>query len=326
MKELIRLRPEVAMSSNEPRIISLIASSTEIVHALGLGRFMVGRSHECDYPDSIASLPICTGPKFRTDGSSYEIDQKVRALVQEGLSVYRVDADIIEGLAPSHIITQDQCEVCAVSLRDIQDAACELISSKPEIVSLKPDCLNDLWRDIEKVGASLNVEKSAIELIESLKERLADIQERAEAEASRRGKRVKVACIEWIDPLMAAGNWMPELVELAGGENLFGIAGKHSPYMGWGEIIEKDPDVIIVTPCGFDNDRTLQEMHLLKEKEGFSELSAVKHGRVVVADGNQYFNRPGPRLVESLEMMAEIFYPDKFDYGHKDKGWLTYEY
>ncbi|MBI1271268.1 ABC transporter substrate-binding protein [bacterium] len=314
------------MNSNEPRIISLIASSTEIVHALGLGRFMVGRSHECDYPESIASLPVCTGPKFRTDGSSYQIDQKVRALVQEGLSVYKVDADMIEALAPSHIITQDQCEVCAVSLRDIQDAACELISSKPEILSLKPDCLNDLWQDIEKIGASLNVERVAAELIETLKKRIEAIETsaRAEAEASQKRSRVKVACIEWIDPLMAAGNWMPELVELAGGENLFGVAGKHSPYMSWSEILEKDPDVIIVTPCGFDNDRTLQEMHLLKEKEGFGNLRAVKQGRVVVADGNQYFNRPGPRLVESLEMMAEIFYPHKFDYGHKGKGWLTY--
>lgn len=312
-------------SRPSPRIVSLIASSTEIVHALGLGEFMVGRSHECDYPDSINKLPVCTGPKFRTDGSSYEIDQKVRAIVQEGLSVYRVDADIIESLKPTHIITQDQCEVCAVSLKDVEDAACRLISSKPEIVSLKPDCLNDVWKDMRTVAASLGVEERAEAEIKKLKSRIDSIQKQAQEAAERRGKPVTVACIEWIDPLMAAGNWMPELVELASGTNLFGIAGKHSPYMSWEEIIEKDPDVIIVTPCGFDNKRTLEEMHLLEEKPGYSKLAAVKNKNIVVADGNQYFNRPGPRLIESLEMMAEIFYPQDFSFGHKNKGWLYYK-
>lgn len=309
------------MTKSTPRIISLIASSTEIVHALDLGKFMVGRSHECDYPDSIKKLPVCTGPKFRTDGSSYEIDQKVRALVQEGLSVYRVDADIIEELNPTHIITQDQCEVCAVSLKDIQDAACEMISSKPEIVSLKPDCLNDMWKDIDTVGIALSCREKAQEVVATLKARISEISDKAK---SLGYERPKVACIEWIDPLMAAGNWMPELVELANGENLFGIAGSHSPYMTWEEVLEKQPDVIIVTPCGFDNKRTLEEMHILKEKPGFATLPAVKNNRVIVADGNQYFNRPGPRLVESLEMMAEIFYPDDFNFNHEGSGWLVY--
>ncbi len=308
----------------QPRIVSLIASSTEIVHALGMGQYMVGRSHECDYPDSIHDLPVCTGPKFRTDGSSYEIDQKVRAIVQEGLSVYRVDADVIESLQPTHIITQDQCEVCAVSLKDVEDAACQLISSKPEIVSLKPDCLEDVWTDMRTVGRSLNVMEKAEDSISSLKKRIDAIQKRASNIAEGRAHRVTVACIEWIEPLMAAGNWMPELVELAGGENLFGIPGKHSPYMKWEEIIEKDPDVIIVTPCGFDNKRTLEEMHLLKKKDGYAHLKAVKNKKIVVADGNQYFNRPGPRLIESLEMMAEIFYPEEFSFGHENRGWLYY--
>ena len=312
------------MNNKEPRIISLIASSTEIVHALGLGQFMVGRSHECDFPVKVKDLPQCTGPKFRTDGTSYEIDQKVRALVQEGLSVYRVDADKIEELKPTHIITQDQCEVCAVSLKDIQEAACEMISSKPEIVSLKPDCLDDMWTDIKTVGSALKVEDKAASLIKDLKDRISEIKKKTESVSVNKTKP-KVACIEWIEPLMAAGNWMPELVELAHGENLFGVAGKHSPYMTFEEIVEKDPDVIIVTPCGFDNKRTLEEMHLLKEKPEWSSLTAVKNNRVVVADGNQYFNRPGPRLVESLEMMAEIFYPEEFNFGHEGEGWLKYD-
>ncbi len=307
-----------------PRIVSLIASSTEIVHALGMGKYMVGRSHECDYPSSITNLPVCTGPKFRTDGSSYEIDQRVKAIVQESLSVYKVYADVLEELKPSHIITQAQCEVCAVSLRDVEEAACELISSQPRIVSLQPDCLEDVWTDIRKVGESLQISDDAEALIDKLKVRIADVcQEAAKAENAL-GRKPKVAVIEWIDPLMAAGNWMPELVEMAHGENLFGIAGKHSPWMSWEDLVAKDPDVIIVTPCGFDNNRTLEEMHLISGKPGYDSITAVKNKRVYVADGNQYFNRPGPRLVDSLEMLVEMFYPDKVNYGHRDKGWLVF--
>jgi iron complex transport system substrate-binding protein len=311
-------------SSTAPRIVSLIASSTEIVHALGMGEYMVGRSHECDYPATIKGLPVCTGPKFKTDGSSYEIDQRVKAIVQESLSVYKVYADVLNELAPTHIITQAQCEVCAVSLKDVESAACELIISKPHIVSLQPDCLEDVWTDIRKVGNALNISDQAEELIKALKARIDDIHQKALAVSKQENAKPKVAVIEWIDPLMAAGNWMPELVELAGGENLFGIAGKHSPWMEWQDLIDRNPDVLIVTPCGFDNERTLQEMHLIEGKPGFKDLEAVKRKQVYVADGNAYFNRPGPRLVESLEMMAEMIFPSHFDYGHKGKGWILF--
>jgi iron complex transport system substrate-binding protein len=307
-----------------PRIVSLIASSTEIVHALGMGQFMVGRSHECDYPSSIKNLPVCTGPKFQTDGSSYEIDQRVKAIVQESLSVYKVYAEVLEELKPSHIITQAQCEVCAVSLKDVEEAACHLISSQPQIVSLQPDCLEDIWSDIRKVGESLNISKKAEPLIETLKQRVFEINGLAEM-LSLKEKTPTVAVVEWIEPLMAAGNWMPELVQMAGGENLFGEAGKHSPWMKWDDIIEKDPDVIIVTPCGFDNERTLKEMHLISGQPGYNNLKAVKNGRVYVADGNQYFNRPGPRVVESLEMMAEMIHPQTFDFNHEGTGWIKYK-
>ncbi len=307
-----------------PRIVSLIASSTEIVHALGMGEYMVGRSHECDYPASIKHLPVCTGPKFQTDGSSYEIDQRVKAIVQESLSVYKVYAEVLEELKPSHIITQAQCEVCAVSLKDVEDAACHLISSQPKIVSLQPDCLEDIWTDIRKVGDALNISGRAEDVINGLKQRIEDIKTTSTDAVSHAKKKPTVAVIEWIEPLMAAGNWMPELVELAGGENLFGVAGKHSPWMKWDEVVDKDPDVIIVTPCGFDNARTLQEMHLIANQPGYSNLKAVKSNRVYVADGNQYFNRPGPRVVESLEMMAEIIHPETFSFSHQGIGWISY--
>lgn len=300
------------------RIVSLIASSTEMVFALGCGSQMVGRSHECDYPESVKDLPVCTAPKFRTDGTSYEIDQRVKAILQESLSVYRVDADMLNDLKPTHIITQAQCEVCAVSLKDVEAAACQLIDSAPQIVSLEPNSLADIFADLTKVAASLNVPERGSRLKESWSTRIGEIREKS-AGADR---KPTVACIEWIEPLMAAGNWMPELIDIAGGVNLFGEAGKHSPWMSFADLLESNPDIIIVTPCGFDIDRTMQEMKLLTEREGFSKLSAAKGNNVIVADGNQFFNRPGPRVIESLEIVAEICHPDLWSFGHCGKGWI----
>ncbi len=311
------------MIEKKLRIISLIASSTEIVHALGLGDFMVGRSHECDYPPTINNLPICTAPKFQVDGSSYEIDQRVKAILQESLSVYKVDASMLEQLQPTHLITQAQCEVCAVSLRDVEEAVCQLVTSQPEIVSLEPNSLADFYDDVRKIGQALAVPERAQGLIEEFQRRIEAISTRAEQAIAQGTEQVSVAVIEWIEPLMAAGNWMPELVELAGGKNLFGQAGKHSPWMSWQEIIDKDPDIIIVTPCGFDNKRTLEEMHLIEDQAQYNKLKAVKNQRVYVADGNQYFNRPGPRLIDSLEILAEIFYPQIFHFGH-EQAWLNF--
>lgn len=285
---------------------------------------MVGRSHECDFPQSIRSLPICTSPKFQVDGSSYEIDQRVKAILQESLSVYKVDADILERLQPSHIITQAQCEVCAVSLRDVEAALCQMVSSQPQIVSLEPNSMADFYNDIEKIGKALHVEERAQQLIKTCQSRVDAIEAKANEALAKGMNKVSVAVIEWIEPLMAAGNWMPELVELAGATNLFGQAGKHSPWMTWEELIEKEPDVIIVTPCGFDNERTMEEMHLIEQQPHYSALKAVRNKRVFVADGNQYFNRPGPRLIESLEIMAEILYPQLFNFGHEGTAWINF--
>ena len=303
------------------RIVSLIASATEIVYALGFGSELVGRSHECDYPPQVKDLPQCTSPKFKTDGTSYEIDQRVKAILQEAVSVYRVDADLLDQLAPSHIITQAQCEVCAVSLKDVEAAACETIRSQPKIISLEPNCLEDIWLDIDRVATSLGARQTGVELVRSYKERMNQISQEA---ARKTEKKATVACIEWIEPLMAAGNWMPELIEMAGGVNLYGEAGKHSPWMTWEQVEKDDPDFIVVTPCGFDIKRTLEEMHLLSDKPSYKTLKAVKTGHVYVADGNQYFNRPGPRAVESLEIMAEILHPTLFNFGHQGTGWIKY--
>ncbi|MGH9939023.1 MAG: cobalamin-binding protein [Blastocatellia bacterium] len=301
----------------EPRVISLIASATEIVCALGFERQMVGRSHECDFPVSVKRLPVCTSPKFEVEGLSYEIDQRVKAILQEALSVYRVDADLLEQLQPTHIITQSQCEVCAVSLKDVEQAVCQFTGSQPAIISLEPNALADVWSDIRRVATALNAPERGEELVARSRRRMGKIVTTARTAALR----PTVACVEWIDPLMAAGNWMPELVEMAGGVNLFGETGKHSPWMTWEELVAADPGVIFISPCGFDIARTMEETHLLAGKPEWDGLKAVKSARVFVADGNQYFNRPGPRLVESLEILAELFHPELFHFGHKDKGW-----
>jgi len=298
------------------RIVTLIASATEIVHALGFGSSMVGRSHECDYPPEILHLPVCTSPKFSPDGSSYEIDQRVKAILQEAVSVYKVDAQLLEELKPTHLITQAQCEVCAVSLKDVQAAACDLISTSPQIVSLQPDSLADIWQDIHRVGLSLDADADAQILIQKLQSRMAELHNLVEGHS-----HPSVACIEWIEPLMAAGNWMPELIEIAGGINLFGQAGKHSPWMTWAELVDADPDYILVSPCGFDIKRTMEEMHLLQKLPGFNDLTATKENHIYVIDGNQYFNRPGPRVVESAEILVEVFHPGLLPVRHEGTGW-----
>jgi len=302
------------------RIVSLIASATEIVCALGFEDQLVARSHECDYPPSVKLLPQVTSPKFNVEGTSAEIDQRVKSIVQEALSVYRVDAAILEELKPTHIITQSQCEVCAVSLEDVEHAVCEFTSSRPVLVSLEPNALEDVWDDITRVGEALGAADRAERLIDDLKSRMDDIVQRTHWLDSN----PSVAYIEWIDPLMAGGNWMPELISMAGGLNLFGEAGKHSPWMTWDELVTKDPDIIFVSPCGFDIPRTLEEMNLLSNKDDWKHLKAVRDGRVFVADGNQYFNRPGPRLAESLEILAEVIHPNVFHFGHEGTGWVKY--
>lgn len=302
----------------EQRIVSLIASATEIVAALGFENRLVGRSHECDYPPSVERLPKCSEAKLDVNGSSREIDERVKSVLREAMSVYRVHAETLNELAPTTIITQTQCEVCAVSLKDVEAAVCDVVSSRPRIVALEPMALADVWSDIRAVAEALGAPERAASLVAELQARLESIRERAAAIEAR----PTIACIEWIDPLMAAGNWVPELVELAGGTNVFGEAGRHSPWMTFEELAAADPDVIAVMPCGFDIERTRREMPPLSGRPEWAKLSAVKNGRVFLTDGNQYFNRPGPRLVESAEILAEVLHPASFDFGHAGTGWV----
>ncbi|HEY6419362.1 MAG TPA: cobalamin-binding protein [Candidatus Binataceae bacterium] len=300
-----------------PRIVTLLPSATEIVCALGFEDQLVGRSHECDYPPAVAKLPALTEPKFKVEGTSAEIDQRVKQIVREALSVYRVDAAKLRELRPDVIVTQSQCEVCAVNMADVEDAVSDWLGTRPTIVSLAPFALSDVFTDMARVAAALGAERRGTELVAGLKRRLGAIAGKSKQAATRPG----VACIEWIDPLMAAGNWMPELVEMAGGTNLFGTAGDHSPWLKFDELAAADPDLMLVSPCGFNMTRAAEDLPALTGDPRWRALKAVRGGRVYLADGNQYFNRPGPRIVESLEILAEITHPELFHFGHEGVGW-----
>lgn len=291
------------------RIVSLIASATEIVHALGLGECLVGRSHECDYPESVHHLPVCTAPSFAITGSSAEIDRRVKERLTDGLSVYEVDSALLERLQPTHIITQTQCKVCAVSLDDVERALGRAVAGNPAVVSLQPGSLAEIWTDILRVADACGVPARGRLLVASLQRKMDRIALRAQKSPTC----PRVACIEWIDPLMSAGNWVPELVQMANAENLFGQAGLHSPWMSWEDLRASCPDVVVAMPCGFDLERTLAEMSTLEKLPGWNGLPAVRAGRVFATDGNQFFNRPGPRVVESLEILAELLHPDVFE-------------
>ncbi|MEC4671297.1 MAG: cobalamin-binding protein [Nitrospirota bacterium] len=299
------------------RTVSLIPSATEIVCALGFEDHLVGRSHECDYPEFVKHLPPCTEPKFDPAGSSREVHERVQALLQDALSVYRVDVEKLQGLQPDVIITQAQCEVCAVSLQDVERAVATWVGSQPSLVSLSPRRLMDVWSDITRVAEALGDPDRGAALTDGLQARVRTIGERTKAIPTR----PTVACLEWFDPLMATAHWVPELVSLAGGQNLFGMAGQSAPMLTWEALQESDPDILLLMPCGFDIPRIRQELELLTGQPAWSGLKAVRSGRVYLTDGNQYFNRSGPRLVESLEIVAEIFHPSVFQFDHEGIGW-----
>ncbi len=301
------------------RVVSLIASATEIVAALGFADALVGVSHECDWPASIAGLPRVSRPGFPTTGSSRAIDMALKDRLRRALSIYEVDGELLARLAPDVIITQTQCEVCAVTPADVARAACDLAGTGTRVVALEPSRLGDVWDDIRRVAGALGAPERGEALVEGLRRRVLSIALRA----SQAEGRPTLATVEWIDPLMAAGNWMPELVELAGGVPVFGEAGKHSPWMTWEDLVARDPEVILVSPCGFTIERTLEEMVLLTGRAEWPGLRAVREGRVAVADGNAYFHRPGPRLVESLEILAEMLHPGTFRFGHRGRGWRS---
>jgi iron complex transport system substrate-binding protein len=300
-----------------PRIVSLLPSATEIVCALGAQGQLVGRSHECDFPPGVEALPACTAPRLDVRGSSAAIDRDVRELLRRALAIYDLDLERLRALEPGVIVTQTLCEVCAVPLEQVQAAAQACLAPDARIVALEATSLAGVWEDVRRVAAALGAPAQAEALLAGLHARVAAVAARAQALPARPG----VVTLEWIEPLMAGGNWMPELVALAGGRTLLGEAGAHSPTVTWPALQAADPDAILVLPCGFDLARTRGEAARLRALPGWQRLRAVQAGRVALADGNRYFNRPGPRLVESLEILAEVLHPGAFDFGHEGDGW-----
>lgn len=267
-----------------------------MVHALGALDLLVGRSHECDFPPAVSALPVCTRPLIDPTVDSRAIDLQVRNSARNALSIYEVFDDVLERLQPTHILTQTQCEVCAVSLRDVEQSVASRLASTPKIVSLNAASLDAIWDDMRSVAEALGAEAEPV--IEKLCARMIPVAA---------PDHPTVACIEWIEPLMAAGNWTPELIARAGGVDVFGRAGVHSPWIAFEELLARDPDVIVVAPCGFDLERTRGEMHWLTARPEWPRLKAVRESRVWLADGNQLFNRPGPRIVETFELLKTIF-------------------
>ena len=302
------------------RVLSLLSSTTEVVYALGCEDQLVGRSHECDYPPEVMTLPICTKPKFNVDGSSIEVDGQVKSILQNALSVYYINEDLLKELKPDIILTQSQCEVCAVSEKDVKGVVKNITGINPDIISVEPNSVKDIFKDIKIIAEALNVVDKGADLIDFMKNRIRTLKKSYDVKSE-----LTVAAIEWIDPLMVAGNWVPELIEMAGGINLFGEAGKHSPWMEYKDLIEKDPQTIIIMPCGYNIQKSIFEIDSLIKQKGWQKINAVQNNKVYITDGNQYFNRPGPRIIESLEILIEIFHNDKTYFKHIDSGWINFD-
>jgi iron complex transport system substrate-binding protein len=290
------------------RICSLLPSATEIAFALGLGDEIVGVTHECDYPPEAKKRRVVVRSAIDPERQeSGEIDRLVRDHLRTKKNIYTIDLPSLQAAAPDFILTQDLCEVCALDYDEVV-AAAESLARKPKIVSLSPSTLSDVLRDIESVGEATGKKREAEALVNQLKQRIERVRERT----TRSDLRPRVACIEWLDPIYNAGHWVPEMVELAGGTDGLAKKGERSKEISWDSVRAFAPEVLVLMPCGFDVGRSLKEVALLSRLDGWNELPAVKNGRVYAVNGSAYFNRSGPRLVDGIEILAEIIHPEIF--------------
>lgn len=290
------------------RVVSLLPAATEIVCALGARASLVGVSHECDWPADVVGLPVLTRSKVPTTGSSADIDRAVRAVLMDALAVYEVDEPALAAVRPDVVVTQDLCDVCAVSLDDVRESLRRLARADVELVSLSPTRLDDVLEDVRRVARALGIAARGDALAAELERRMQAVRVRAE----RLDERPRVLTIEWIDPVMVGGTWMPELVELAGGEALVTRPGDHAPTLDRAALAALAPDVVLVKPCGFDLARSRAELGALSAQLAGLPWPALERNAVWLADGNAFFNRPGPRLVESLEILAACVHPAEF--------------
>lgn len=293
------------------RVVSLLASGTEIVSAIGAGESLVGRSHECDNPAWVKSLPSCTRPAFDIEMPSGRIDAEVRRRLRAGEPLYHIDTALIDSLKPDLLVTQEHCEVCAVTPGDVGRAGCVVAG---QVLALGAGSVEGIFDGVAAIGRALGREKEAAELVTSMRRRIDDIHD---AVAHQRTPSLVV--LEWIDPVFPMGNWGPELVEAANGRLALGERGEHSAAIDWDAVRRADPEWLIVAPCGFDLERTRREATTLESLPGWYELRAVRAGNVVLADGNRYFNRSGTTIVETVEILAEILHG--YPAGHRGRAW-----
>jgi iron complex transport system substrate-binding protein len=301
------------------RIASLLASGTELVCALGLGERLVARSHECDFPAWVKRLPAVSRPTFDVGGSSGEIDARVRERLRAGAPLYDIDDALLASLAPDVIVTQTHCEVCAVSPGDLAHGAPAKLERR-QVVALDTGTVDGILDGFQAVAGVLGAAEAGRALVAGIRARLAALAERTRALPR---PRPTIACLEWIDPLFSMGNWGPELVALAGGTCALASSdiGARSTTLPWQALRDADPEVIVIAPCGFGLERTLAEMPALAARDGWRDLAAVRAGRVFVADGNLYFNRSGPLLFDTPEILAEILHPAAFPPAHEGAAW-----
>ncbi len=297
------------------RIVSLLPSATEIVCALGLEDELVGISHDCDWPPGLRDRKVVLSEAaVHGDLSSAEIDQVIKTLIHSGLSAYHLDAEKLRKLRPDLILTQELCEVCAPSFAEVQRAA-KILDTAPKIVSLEPTCLDDILENITLVGEVTGRVAKAQDLIAQLRERVERVLSRTEFLENT----PRVLALEWLAPLYVGGHWVPEMIELAGGEPM-NPSGEPSYEIAWIDVENFNPEVIVLMPCGFSPKRTLKEIDLLTSYEDWEELRAVKNGDLYLVHGSYYFNRPGPRIVIGLEILAKILHPELFEDVEVPKG------
>jgi iron complex transport system substrate-binding protein len=282
------------------RIVSLVPSATEMLYALGLGDEITGVTHECDYPPAARELPKVTRDVIGPGLSSAQIDSAVRELTEQGQAIYELDEALLERLQPDLIVTQALCAVCAVSYDDVAKVA-ERLESRPQVVSLDPTTLGEVLGDVRTLAQAADAKDAGVDLVQDAASRIDRVRLAVRAAAP-----VGVLALEWLDPVFTAGHWTPQLIEYAGGFDVLGLAGEHSEQRTWEEVAAGRPDVVVVMPCGYDAERAAEEAY-----EYADELDEVGARRVVAVDAAAYFSRPGPRLVDGLELMAHILHPDR---------------
>ena len=289
------------------KIVSLLPSATEIISRLGLEKNLVGVSHECDFPESVARLPKLTSSRISTELSSSNIHKSVMEVMKKAVSVYDLDLELLISIKPDFIITQDLCDVCAVSFEQVEQACQEVLDKNIRIISLKPKMLDDIWDDVQNVADQLSVNEKGREFHEEKESRIKALQKRR-----RDGTAPKVLTIEWIDPIYIGGMWLPEMIDIVGGEVCIAESGQPAPVVNQEDLEKIEPDVVVIKPCGYKLEQILKELELLKKQLPDWEKSP----RIYLVDGNSYFNRPGPRILDSLEILAYCTYPDLFlDFG-----------